>query len=58
MDLFWIFQLTWEDADSSETYRYYAVYYKKKDEDDEYKVGPGLLLHITGRVVHVCYVTL
>ncbi|KIH63419.1 DB module [Ancylostoma duodenale] len=31
-------KVTWEDADSSSTYRYYAVYYKKRDEDGEYKL--------------------
>ncbi|EYC06015.1 hypothetical protein Y032_0078g1149 [Ancylostoma ceylanicum] len=31
-------KVSWEDADSSNTYRYYAVYYKKRDEDGEYKL--------------------
>ncbi|VDM70708.1 unnamed protein product, partial [Strongylus vulgaris] len=31
-------KITWDDSDSAETYKYYAVYYKKKDEDGEYKI--------------------
>ncbi|KJH48582.1 DB module [Dictyocaulus viviparus] len=30
--------LKWEDSDDGDTYRYYAVYYKKKDEEGEYKI--------------------
>ncbi|CAJ0604190.1 unnamed protein product [Cylicocyclus nassatus] len=36
-------KVTWEDSDPSETYRYYAVYYKKKDDDNgDYKVEKGV----------------
>uniref|UniRef100_A0A158P8X5 Fibronectin type-III domain-containing protein n=1 Tax=Angiostrongylus cantonensis TaxID=6313 RepID=A0A158P8X5_ANGCA len=31
-------KLRWEDSDASDTYRYYAVYYKKRDEEGEYKI--------------------
>ncbi|KAJ1364103.1 hypothetical protein KIN20_024113 [Parelaphostrongylus tenuis] len=31
-------KLKWEDSDGSDTYRYYAVYYKKRDEEGEYKI--------------------
>ncbi|KAK6746573.1 hypothetical protein RB195_000073 [Necator americanus] len=31
-------KVTWDDTDPSEAYRYYAVYYKKKDEEGEYKM--------------------
>ncbi|VDM84553.1 unnamed protein product, partial [Strongylus vulgaris] len=31
-------KITWDDSDSAETYKYYAVYYKKKDEEGEYKI--------------------
>ncbi|VDO26227.1 unnamed protein product [Haemonchus placei] len=31
-------KVTWDDSDAGDTYRYYAVYYKKRDEEGEYKM--------------------
>ncbi|PIO60287.1 DB module, partial [Teladorsagia circumcincta] len=32
-----LLKVKWEDTDVGDTYRYYAVYYKKRDEEGEYK---------------------
>nr|CDJ98493.1 Immunoglobulin V-set and Protein of unknown function DB and Fibronectin and Immunoglobulin domain containing protein [Haemonchus contortus] len=33
-----VLKVTWDDSDAGDTYRYYAVYYKKRDEEGEYKM--------------------
>ncbi|KAK6056775.1 DB module [Cooperia oncophora] len=33
-----LLKVKWDDSDAGDTYRYYAVYYKKRDEEGEYKM--------------------
>ncbi|VDO19188.1 unnamed protein product, partial [Heligmosomoides polygyrus] len=46
-------KVEWEDSDTADSYRYYAVYYKKRDEEEEYKASRRCMEKVTSRSVEL-----